>query len=116
MATATQLAPYTAQTVYPLLATTANAAVSFCNQGSNNTQCTMWWTTTAGPATIGVGQQMSVLNVLNANIMKFMTSSSVTTANTGGTSAGNPNAGSTTSDQLAPYAPLYFLAFGSDIL
>jgi mannan endo-1,6-alpha-mannosidase len=115
MATATQLASYTAGTVYPLLATTATAAASFCNQGTNDTQCTMWWTTTAGPATIGVGQQMSALNVFNANMMKFMTSSSVTTANTGGTSEGNPDAGSTTSNELITYAPFLILPFGSNI-
>jgi mannan endo-1,6-alpha-mannosidase len=116
MATATQLAPYTAGTIYPLLATTASTVGGFCNQGVNNSECTMWWTTTAGPATTGVGQQMSALNVFNANIMKFMTSSAVATANSGGTSAGNPDAGSTTSDQSIMYAPLDFLAFGSDIL
>src|SRR5204862_6295244 len=75
MATTTQLAPYTAGTVFPLLATSASAAARFCNQGTNNTQCTMWWTTNDGPLTIGVGQQMSALNVFNANMMKFVTSS-----------------------------------------
>ncbi len=63
----------------------------------------MWWTTTAGPLTIGVGQQMSALNVFNANMIKFMLSSSVTTATTGGTSEGDPNAGSASSDQLTTY-------------
>ena len=103
MATTTQLASYTAGIIYPLLATTATAAASFCDQGTNNTQCTMWWTTTSGPLTLGVGQQMSALNVFNANMMKFMKNSSVTTANSGGTSQGNPDAGSTSSDQLTTY-------------
>jgi mannan endo-1,6-alpha-mannosidase len=103
MATTTQLASFTAGTVYPLLATSATAAASFCNQGTNNTQCTMWWTNSSGPPTLGVGQQMSALNVFNANMMKFVEKSSVTTANTGGTSQGNPDAGSTTSDQITMY-------------
>jgi mannan endo-1,6-alpha-mannosidase len=103
MATTTQLASYTAGTVFPLLATSASAAARFCNQGTNNTQCTMWWTTNDGPLTIGVGQQMSALNVFNANMMKFVSSSSVASANTGGTSSGNPNAGSPNSDQLTTY-------------
>lgn len=103
MATTTQLASYTAGTINPLLATTASTAAKFCNQGANNTQCTMWWTTNSGPLTIGVGQQMSALNVFNANMLKFMKTSSVTTANSGGTSQGNPNAGSTSSDQLTTY-------------
>ena len=103
MATTTQLASFTAGKIFPLLATTATAAANFCNQGTNNTQCTIWWTTTSGPATIGVGQQMSALNVFNANMLKFMQSSSVTTANSGGTSQGNPNAGSSSSNQLTTY-------------
>ena len=103
MATTTQLASFTSGIINPLLASTAKAAASFCNQGTNNTQCTMWWTTTAGPLTIGVGQQMSALNVFNANMIKFMSSSSVTTSSTGGTSQGDPGAGSSSSDQLTTY-------------
>jgi len=64
----------------------------------------MWWTGADGPATLGVGQQMSALNVFNANMMKFMTSIP-NTASTGGTSVGNPNAGNTNSDQLVRYFP-----------
>jgi hypothetical protein len=64
----------------------------------------MWWTGAAGPATLGVGQQMSALNVFNANMVKFM-STTVTTANDGGTSQGNPDAGTPSSDQLVTYVP-----------
>ena len=99
MALTTQLAPYTTATLQPLLATSATAAGNYCDQGTNDTQCTMWWTGAAGPATLGVGQQMSALNVFNANMMQFM-STSVTTANDGGTSQGNPDAGTPSSDQL----------------
>ena len=109
MALATQLAPYTAGTIDPLLVSTAKAAASFCNQGTDNTQCTMWWTNPNGPATLGVGQQMSALNVFNANMVKFV-GNSITTSTSGGTSAGNPNAGSSTSDQLVMYVPLFVSA------
>jgi mannan endo-1,6-alpha-mannosidase len=116
MATATQLASFTANTVYSLLASTATAAAAHCNQGTNDTQCTMWWTPqgASGPATLGVGQQMSALNVFNANLMKFMSSSSVGSATDGGTSQGNPDAGSPSSDDVTAYltAPQFFLFVG----
>ena len=105
MATTTQLAPYTAGEIFPLLASTAKAAASFCNQGADNNQCTMWWTQPDGPATIGVGQQMSALNVFNANMIKFK-EDSVTTADTGGTSQGDPSAGSNPSDQQPMYVTI----------
>jgi len=104
MGLTTQLASYTAAALNPLLQTSATAAANYCNQGTNDTQCTMWWTGTAGPATLGVGQQMSALNVFNANMMKF-TAITPTTAGNGGTSVGNPDAGNSNSNQLTPYPP-----------
>jgi len=102
MGLATQLASYTSVAINPLLQTSANAAAKYCNQGTNNTQCTMWWTGAVGPATLGVGQQMSALNVFNANMMKFIVAAPTTSQN-GGTSVGNPDAGNSNSDQLTPY-------------
>jgi mannan endo-1,6-alpha-mannosidase len=108
MATITQLASFTSATVYPLLATSATAAGNACDLGTNNTQCTMWWTASGatGPATLGVGQQMSALNVFNANLMQFMTTSSIASSTDGGSSTGNPDAGaSTTDDDDTTYFP-----------
>ena len=105
MGLTTQLASYTAPTLNPILASSAVAAGNYCNQGTNDTQCIMWWTGASGPATLGVGQQMSALNVFNANMMKFITTTPAT-SDTGGTSVGNPNAGNTKSDQLTMYPPL----------
>lgn len=99
MALTTQLASYTTSVINPLLESTALAAAKYCDAGTNGTQCIMWWNGAAGPATLGVGQQMSALNVFNANMVKFM-NYSVDTASSGGTSQGNPEAGSPTSDQI----------------
>jgi mannan endo-1,6-alpha-mannosidase len=107
MALATQLAPFTTAAVEPLLASSATAAAQYCDTGANGTMCTMWWTGAVGPATVGVGQQMSALNVFNANMVKFM-DISVDTGNNGGTSEGNPNAGTPTSDQIEPYLPFFW--------
>jgi mannan endo-1,6-alpha-mannosidase len=41
----------------------------------------------------GVGEQLSLLNVINSNLVKFV--GAPVTHNTGGTSTGDPNAGTT---------------------
>ena len=109
MATAAQLASYTSGQIFPLLASTAKAAASFCNQGADGKQCTMWWATTGGPLTIGVGQQMSALNVFNSNLMQFA-SNSIATSDNGGTSKGDPSAGTNPTDRLKPY-PMAIMLF-----
>jgi len=106
LALVTRMAPYTTADVNALLATSATAAASHCNAGTNGTMCTMFWTTSDGPATLGVGQQMSALNVFNANLLKFAANSAeVVTSASGGTSQGNPNAGNSNSDSLSTIAP-----------
>jgi mannan endo-1,6-alpha-mannosidase len=111
MGLVSHMAPYTAAPINTLLASSAIAAANHCIYGTNGTQCNMFWTTDQGPATLGVGQQMSALNVFNANMMKF-TSQAVVTSNSGGTSVGDPNAGSPTSDQIDTYC--LRLARGTD--
>jgi len=65
----------------------------------------MFWTSDSAPVTYGVGQQMSALNVFNANMLKFTTDAKVLTSNTGGNSTGNVDAGSPTSDQMNLISP-----------
>ena len=101
LALVTRMAPYTTDDINALLQTSATAAASHCNAGTNGTMCTMFWTVNDGPATLGVGQQMSALNVFNANLLKFVSNSAeVVTSSSGGTSQGNPNAGNSNSDQV----------------
>lgn len=104
LALVARMAPYTAADIVPLLESSATAAASHCNTGTNNTMCSMFWTTDSGPQTTGVGQQMSALNVFNANMLKF-TEVSVVTSSTGGNSTGNVNAGNPTSDQMNTITP-----------
>jgi hypothetical protein len=61
--------------------------------------CSMFWTTETGDPVQGVGQQMSALNVFNANMMKF-TQNQVVSQNTGGSSIGDPGAGSSTNSMV----------------
>jgi mannan endo-1,6-alpha-mannosidase len=102
MALATLLAPYTADEIFPLLASTAIAAGQHCTWGANSTMCSGYWTQTPTPSeyVAAVGPQMSALNVFNANMLNpsFMAAglgnTTVVTNTTGGTSQGNPDAGS----------------------
>jgi mannan endo-1,6-alpha-mannosidase len=64
--------------------------------------CTMFWTVDNGPAILGVGQQMSALNVFTANMVKF-TAIQPVTSSSGGTSTSDPNAGDPTSGQVDTY-------------
>jgi mannan endo-1,6-alpha-mannosidase len=111
LALVTRMAPYTTDDINALLQSSATAAASHCNAGTNGTMCTMFWTVNDGPATLGVGQQMSALNVFNANLLKFVSNSAtVVTSSSGGTSQGNPNAGNTDSDQVYTYKSLVYCA------
>lgn len=101
LALVTRMAPYTTDEINALLQTSATAAAAHCNAGTNGTMCTMFWTVNDGPATLGVGQQMSALNVFNANLLKYVsTSAQVVTSSSGGTSQGKPDAGNSNSDQV----------------
>ena len=90
----TQMVPYTAAQIFPLLAKSAVAAGSTCTGQGVGMTCSMHWTLgTYDGRTRGVGEHLSLLNVLNANMVKYVPPP--LTHNTGGTSAGNPNAGTT---------------------
>jgi hypothetical protein len=62
--------------------------------------CSGYWTKDPDPSeyTAAVGPQMSALNLFNANLLHpshlVNTNTTVATNSTGGTSQGNPNAGS----------------------
>ena len=87
----TQMAPFTAATIVPLLQTSSVAAAQACAGGSSATMCGMQWTLPGWDGLTGVGEQMSALNVFNSNLVKNVQPPLTTT--TGGTSQGNVNAG-----------------------
>ena len=86
------MAPYTADQIFPLLATSAVAAGATCTGTGATMTCSLQWTlgTYDGRAR-GVGELLSLFNVLNSNLIKFV--APPVTGNTGGTSQGDPNAG-----------------------
>jgi mannan endo-1,6-alpha-mannosidase len=93
MAATTKMAPFTYDIVISKLRSSAAAAAQQCSGGSNGRTCGLKWTD--GPVwdgTYGVGQQMSALEVIQSTLITEV--KAPVTNTTGGTSVGNPNAGS----------------------
>jgi mannan endo-1,6-alpha-mannosidase len=94
MAAATKVAPFTTDYVMARLAPSAQAAALACTGAGApgyGTTCGMLWTTESWDGTSGIGQQMDALEVIQSNLISF--APEPVTANTGGTSQGDPNAG-----------------------
>jgi len=92
MAATTKVAPWTADQILPLLASSAQAAAQSCSGGNGNpVVCGTKWTTGTYDGVTGVGQQMSALEVIQSNLIKKV--SGPVSNSTGGTSQGNPSAG-----------------------
>lgn len=92
MAATTKMAPFTYDFVMTRLRASALAAAQQCSGGSDGATCGLRWT--MGPkwdGTYGVGQQMSALEVIQSNLIAKVTGP--VTNSTGGTSKGNPSAG-----------------------
>lgn len=90
MAATTKIAPFTYDTVMPLLKTSAAAAAQQCTGGTGGTTCGEHWTE-AYDGTTGLGQQMSALSVIQA--MLIDQAPELYTNTTGGTSVGDSSAG-----------------------
>ena len=86
-------APYTRQRLQPLLQSSAAAAVKSCSGGDDGNTCGLKWNTGYWDGIYGIGEQMSVLEVLISNLLD--TVPGPVTNNTGGTSPGDPSAGTT---------------------
>ncbi|KAH8664213.1 putative dfg5 protein [Xylariales sp. PMI_506] len=104
LASTTQMAPYTLDTIMPILKTSTQAAVNQCTGGDNGRLCGFHWSTGKYDGTPGAGQEMDVLGALSS--LLITTASIPYTNTTGGTSVGNPNAGSSTSTDLNPLSPI----------
>jgi mannan endo-1,6-alpha-mannosidase len=98
MAATTKLAPWTAQTIVPLLQSSAKAALSTCVGGPDGNQCGQKWTTGTFDGSLGVGEQMSVLEVVQSTLIGQV--AGPVTANTGGSSQGDPSAGTSSNAKV----------------
>ena len=97
MAATTQLVPYTYDTIQPLLKSSAQGAAGQCSGGTNGQTCGRTWYSTTWDQKSGVGEQMSALSVIQANLISKV--AAPVTQDSGGTSKGDPSAGSTTGGQ-----------------
>lgn len=91
MASTAKLAPFVHDTIMGRLASSAVAAAQSCTGGSSGTQCGLKWTDGRFDGSIGVGEQMAALEVVQARLVE--SAPDLVTANTGGTSEGDPSAG-----------------------
>ncbi len=91
MAATTKVAPFTYDTIMPLLKTSAAAAAAVCSGGTDGTTCGEHWTEGAFDGNVGLGQQMSALSVIQA--MLIDQAPELVTNMTGGTSVGDAAAG-----------------------
>ena len=104
LAATTKVAPYTTNLIMPMLKTSAAAAALQCSGGANGRLCGLSWIKgTQWDGTSGVGQQMSALEVILGNLINQ--APPPVTNSTGGTSKGDPSAGTGNGQVLTPYVP-----------
>ena len=85
-----QVAPYTTDSIMPLLHSSAQAAAKQCTGGRNDTACGSSWTTSKFDGSTGLGQELFAMNVVVANLVtkspgpeKADTSNATSTRGTG---------------------------------
>ncbi|TVY90477.1 Mannan endo-1,6-alpha-mannosidase [Lachnellula willkommii] len=93
MAATTQIAPFTKDTLMKRISTSATAAVKTCTAGTSGNGCGMSWTTGVNDGSLGVGEQMSALEIIQSNLVG-KAAGWVSAVKGTGTSEGNADAGS----------------------
>lgn len=86
------LAPFTHDLIMPKLAKSAQAAIKVCTGGATGTQCGQRWSTGTHDGSLGVGEQMSALEVVQTNLID-QARGWVSAVHGTGSSVGNVNAG-----------------------
>ncbi|KAK3317433.1 glycoside hydrolase family 76 protein [Cercophora scortea] len=105
----TKIAPFTKAKLRPVLDKSARAAAAQCTGGETGRRCGFYWSggVFVDPAvdkTSGAGEAMSVLAAVSS--MLIDEANAPTTNATGGTSKGDPNAGSKSRGAVEPLAPI----------
>ena len=101
MAASTKMAPFIHDLVMTKIKASTAAAALQCTGGDNGRWCGLrWQDESKWDGTQGVGQQMAALEVIQANLIHLV--AGPLTNNTGGTSSGNPAAGSDTKVSKLP--------------
>lgn len=101
MAAATKVAPFIHDNVMAKMRASARAAALQCSGGANGRWCGLrWQDNSTWDGTQGVGQQMAALEVIQSNLIDQV--AGPLSNSTGGTSVGNVNAGTETSNSNTP--------------
>ena len=101
MGKSTVLAPFIYDAVMVKIRASAAAAAAQCTGGEDGVTCGHKWTTGGVfDGIVGVGQQMCALEVIQANLIKA--AAPPVTAATGGTSKGDPSAGTSGNPVIGP--------------
>ena len=96
LAATTKVAPWTHDTIIPLLQVSAQAAALSCSGGDTGSACGMRWTTGSFDGSTGVGEQMSALEVIQSNLIDYVPGP--VSQGAGGISKGDPGAGTESHD------------------
>jgi mannan endo-1,6-alpha-mannosidase len=91
MAATAQLAPFVTDQVMPKLQASAAGAAQQCSGGDTGSKCGRNWNAPVWDGFTGVGEQMSALAAVQSNLIGI--TKKPVTADRGGTSIGDPNAG-----------------------
>lgn len=98
LATTAQLVPALADTIWPYIQASGAGAAGQCDGGTDGITCGFEWNTTTWDGTYGVGQQMSALAAIGANMILVEDLKAPYTSSTGGTSTSDPSAGTSAGD------------------
>ncbi|TKA67939.1 hypothetical protein B0A55_06570 [Friedmanniomyces simplex] len=113
LALTAQLVPTTAATIWPYIQASSKGAAGQCDGGTDGMTCGFRWNSTIWDGTYGVGQQMSALSAIQSNLITVDNLRAPYTADTGGTSPGDPSAGSGTGDVTPGEAGVYTETIGA---
>lgn len=114
LSSTSQVAPFTYDTINPLIRGSAEAAAQQCSgsasypsfRGQPGTACGFSWKQRAQfDGIVGVGEQMNALSALQYSLVRQDTPGPVT-ADTGGTSVGDVNAGAETMGKIPSLPPI----------
>lgn len=93
LAVTAQLVPQYYDRIFSYLRVSAKGAAGQCSGGTDSQTCGREWNTTTWDGNYGVGEQMSALAIVQAMMIDVGNLAIPLSNSTGGTSQGNPSAG-----------------------
>ncbi len=102
-ATTMRIAPFTDERIRPVLKKSTDAAIKVCTGGETGRECGFSWAAGEFDGLTGAGQQMNALAAVSSLLVHDV--KGPVTAKTGGTSKGDPSAGTGSNGGDGPGAP-----------